>query len=170
MKINELIVLEETQVDELNLAGMKSALKTGAGAVGGALKTGARMAGQGIVKGAQAVAKNAPAIGQGVSNVAQGLSTAGVGLVKGAGDIASQAAGGIGQAALAGLGGAVRGYKTARSGGKFSNASWDTGTANPPSSSPMAPAAGNQELDQLKAQLQAMDQRLQKAGIAERKS
>lgn len=99
-----------------------------------------------------------------------GINWGGVGNVlktgiKGAADLGSQAVGGVAQAALSGVGGAVRGYKTARGGGKFGSAGWDTGPA-----ASSANAAGDQELAQLKSQIQSMNQRLQKAGIAERKS
>jgi hypothetical protein len=103
-------------------------------------------------------------VGKGISRVGNALKTG----IKGAADLGSQAVGGAAQAALSGVGGAVRGYKTAKSGGKFGSAGWDTGAASPAASS--TNAAGDQELAQLKSQLQAMDQRLQKAGIAERKS
>lgn len=131
-------------------------LKKVAGAVGSAMKT-----------GAQAVAKNAPAVGQGISNVARGLGTAGTGIVKGAGDIASQAVGGATQAVGAGLGGVVHGYKAARGGQQFGGGGTAGTPSAPSASSTSAPSAatGNDELDQLKATLQTMDQRLRKAGI-----
>jgi hypothetical protein len=151
-------------------AAITPAAKSGInwGGVGTALKKGATVAGQGIVKGAQSVAQNAPAVGQGISNVAQGLGTAGTGLVKGAGDIASQAAGGITQAVGAAAGGLGAGYQTARRGQKFGGAR-DFGPGQY-QSGPAPTAGGSDEVAQLKTDIANITGRLQKAGIAERKS
>jgi hypothetical protein len=189
MKINELIIIEQNQVNELNLAGVGNALKAGASALG----RGAQSVSNVVQKGAANAAQNIPAItnyagqlakkvqpglsnvatatgdlaknvGTGLKGVGQGIGSVGQGIgagLRGVGDVASSAVGAVTSPLGALAGGLKRGYDTARAGQSFSTAG---GGAGAPAIS-HAGSSNDQEVDQLKAAIQAMDQRLRNKGI-----
>ena len=106
--------------------------------------------------------------------VGSGALNAATGLVKGAGDIASQVATGATQAVGAAAGGFGKGYHTARSGGQFGSARRGYGpgqyNGDPYQGGGAAPAGGGDaEVAQLKSDIAKITGRLDKAGIAEKK-
>ena len=122
MKMHELLS-EGEKLDELNLAGIGSAIGRGLGAAGRGVAGAARaagpvvgkaagMAGRGIARGAQAVGQYAPGVIKGVGDIA-GAATGAVG------NVAAQTAGGVAQTVSAIPGGFMHGYNVARHGGKF---------------------------------------------------
>lgn len=147
MKMHELLS-EGEKLDELNLAGIGSAIGRGLGAAGRGVAGAARaagpivgkaagMAGRGIAKGAQAVGQYAPGVIKGVGDIA-GAATGAVG------NVAAQTAGGVAQTVGAIPGGFMHGYNVARHGGKFGAGgpmagheagNWASGPANAASSS-----------------------------------
>ena len=147
MKMHELLS-EGEKLDELNLAGIGSAIGRGLGAAGRGVAGAARaagpivgkaagMAGRGIAKGAQAVGQYAPGVIKGVGDIA-GAATGAVG------NVAAQTAGGVAQTVSAIPGGFMHGYNVARHGGKFGAGgpmagheagNWASGPANAASSS-----------------------------------
>jgi hypothetical protein len=126
-----------------------------------------------------------------VKNVAGAAKDATVGTIKGAGDIASQVAGGVTQTAGAALGGLGAGYHTARQRKSFGSTQGGYGLdkignpnnpdpyyapggggtvpASTPASTPTSTAAGDAEIANLKASIQKIDQRLSAAKIPESK-
>lgn len=147
MKMHELLS-EGEKLDELNLAGIGSAIGRGLGAAGRGVAGAARaagpivgkaagMAGRGIARGAQAVGQYAPGVIKGVGDIA-GAATGAVG------NVAAQTAGGVAQTVGAIPGGVMHGYNVARHGGKFGAGgpmagheagNWASGPANAASSS-----------------------------------
>jgi hypothetical protein len=117
---------------------------------GGALNRGA----QTVAKGAGSLVKG---IGQGVGSALSGIGS----VAKGVGDVAAQTVGGIGQTIGSAAGGLKHGYKSAGAGQKFGGG----GYSGTPTSTPAQSATDSNEVDSLKATLQAMDARLRKAGI-----
>jgi hypothetical protein len=108
-----------------------------------------------VSKGIQATAQGA---GNLVKGVGQGVNTAGTGVAS-----AIQGVGKVGAATTSALGSIAGGFKQGyqkQTGGGSAPANT---TATPASQA--ANAAGNAELDQLKATIQTMDQRLRRAGI-----
>ena len=147
MKMHELLS-EGEKLDELNLAGIGSAIGRGLGAAGRGVAGAARaagpivgkaagMAGRGIAKGAQAVGQYAPGVIKGVGDIA-GAATGAVG------NVAAQTSGGVAQTVGAIPGGFMHGYNVARHGGKFGAGgpmagheagNWASGPANAASGS-----------------------------------
>lgn len=147
MKMHELLS-EGEKLDELNLAGIGSAIGRGLGAAGRGVAGAARaagpivgkaagMAGRGIARGAQAVGQYAPGVIKGVGDIA-GAATGAVG------NVAAQTAGGVTQTVGAIPGGFMHGYNVARHGGKFGAGgpmagheagNWASGPANAASGS-----------------------------------
>jgi len=147
MKMHELLS-EGEKLDELNLAGIGSAIGRGLGAAGRGVAGAARaagpivgkaagMAGRGIARGAQAVGQYAPGVIKGVGDIA-GAATGAVG------NVAAQTAGGVAQTVGAIPGGFMHGYNVARHGGKFGAGgpmagheagNWASGPANAASGS-----------------------------------
>lgn len=147
MKMHELLS-EGEKLDELNLAGIGSAIGRGLGAAGRGVAGAARaagpivgkaagMAGRGIARGAQAVGQYAPGVIKGVGDIA-GAATGAVG------NVAAQTAGGVTQTVGAIPGGFMHGYNVSRHGGKFGAGgpmagheagNWASGPANAASGS-----------------------------------
>lgn len=147
MKMHELLS-EGEKLDELNLAGIGSAIGRGLGAAGRGVAGAARaagpivgkaagMAGRGIARGAQAVGQYAPGVIKGVGDIA-GAATGAVG------NVAAQTSGGVAQTVGAIPGGFMHGYNVARHGGKFGAGgpmagheagNWASGPANAASGS-----------------------------------
>jgi hypothetical protein len=111
--------------------------------------------------------------------IGKGALNAATGLVKGAGDIASQAASGITQTVGAAAGGLGAGYHTARQKQSFGSANRGYGPGayqgDPYQGSGAAGgagggnAAGDAEVAKLKSDIAAITGRLDKAGISEKK-
>lgn len=138
-----------TTNDLQKLAGIQQPSKFGQALQ--AVKSGGQALGRGAVSATKAIGKATP-------GVLGTLGDIGASAVRGVGNIASQATGAVGQALAAPVGGAIHGYKTARSGSTFSQ----------PSSvkQPISQQSG-QEIDDLKSLIQRLDQRLTAAGIKE---
>lgn len=108
----------------------------------------AKAVGKAGLSGLKAVGRAAPGVIGAVGNI-------GSSAVQAAGNIAAQGAGGITQTLGAAGGGLMHGYKTARGGQRFSSP-----TTTSVASAPAASQAGQQELDQLKARLDRIEQLL----------
>jgi hypothetical protein len=157
--------------------GVAKDVAAGAGNVSKGIQATAQGTGN-LVKG---VAQGVNTAGQGISTAAQGVGTAAKGVGQAVGDIGNAAGTGLQGAANAvrgvgDLAGAVTGAVTtpigSLAGGFKRGFQQATGSKSAPSSASASPAAsqasaaaGNAELDQLRATLQTMDQRLRRAGI-----
>lgn len=119
--------------------------------------------GKGVADAGGSLSRGAQTVAQGTGNlikgVGQGINTAGSGVAS-----AIQGVGKVGAATTSALGsiagGFKQGYQKQAGGG-----SAPSGTSSAAPAGQAANAAGNAELDQLKATIQTMDQRLRRAGI-----
>lgn len=119
--------------------------------------------GKGVADAGGSLSRGAQTVAQGTGNlikgVGQGINTAGSGVAS-----AIQGVGKVGNATTSALGSIAGGFKQ----GYQKAVGTSPATSNTSSAAPAgqaANAAGNAELDQLKATIQTMDQRLRRAGI-----
>jgi len=117
----------------------------------------------------------APSTGEKVANFGRKAAGMAGGFIRGLGNVAGELGNAAGQIATAPLGGAVRGYQTARQGGSFTSATSPSqpgyvgGSGSNVSSRGAPGEVSRDEIADLKQTIANMGQRLNRAGIAEKK-